>query len=1248
MKLREIALTPPIVAIIVSLASALSPVDAVAADWTGEPDFYVTYIAATSGGNQYIDLGIVGKTGVKMETDMMWSSDITGDISYMGARKGDVRYYPLNANGSKWSTGYSVWQKGSTDITAGKKYHVVSDLKAGSQTIVADGTKVHSKSQSGTVDTGLNLYLFAINYNGTASNFSVARCYGLTIWDADGTAHVFSPCVKNGEACLYDGQAYYCNQSATPLKYARAIDTVSDLPADGVFDVADGQTVDVNVGISDGDAPLRVIKKGAGCINFNAANTFTGGLELQAGYINVYHAEALGNGRVYFSTTAQHQLSLNVSGAIFTNDFVVLDASSSSSGHKGANSVWAFSDLAISKPCTLSGDFWPDFSGTSKPDNQRTFSIGGRTECSSSSFGIEDLGGTVDFTGDLDFTGHKAAYLRLVSYGTFVFHGCVKSHYMNMSGASTSNGAIKFLSSENNLGDGHAVSARTPFLYCGAANVLGNLYWYPQEMNGYRNGNIDLCGFDQRIVTIVHNLGAGIITGFAANADDKDISIVMTAADKPATLTWTGRGANQTDTTWFGFSGATSLVLDADPTYTLIQTNRLNKMTGALVVSNGVFRIGAHDSFAKIGELRVEAGARLEVATELIQAFGSCTNFVLNGTCVVTDNDLSPFAVETVALTLGPNASLSLPADAELSVASLATVSAGGEIAEHGPGFYGPGGKLSNLIKSGKVKVPATVKTTATWTGLGADTGIATGENWTTSPDAPDLELGSLKAVFASGGEFATVDRAVSLNGLAFAPVAETTGFTLANDGGSLAVGEQGVEIAASEYGVERTYAVEVPLSFDGVADRAFTIPSDDTLAFAGGVTALGSLTPSGGRLVLGGTNVVENRLVVRDTDLTVAGTLTMSGDDWKGTDLYNNEKSGILSLKYVGSGGVSANMLTYTNAVVDKGQYITGPSTGDSDVWFKVQGTNVFKRSTYFYAMGNANLADGAKLTFEGGMGASGAVVFRSGGQATVVVTNRPIYAVGGSGVRLMGGVELVLAAPNNKFTQSYPMLLYYNANNTLRFACDYALNDVYLQVNSKSANQRVEFGATKQKVTPLNSYADPSSYAAVFNGEAGSELEVTKGGMNSSVTGALSIRKTGDGDFRMTTLDKNGTGHNNLVWTSAGDLTAEGGLFRMEAGVTWQNGTNVTAKGTGRLVVCTPKAFNKKLTVMHIEDEGVLELANDGSVSVKELWLDGERIAPGTYGASLASTPAELKAHLDGAGLLRVCGGGFAIIVR
>ena len=67
-----------------------------------------------------------------------------------------------------------------------------------------------------------------------------------------------------------------------------------------------------------------------------------------------------------------------------------------------------------------------------------------------------------------------------------------------------------------------------------------------------------------------------------------------------------------------------------------------------------------------------------------------------------------------------------------------------------------------------------------------------------------------------------------------------------------------------------------------------------------------------------------------------------------------------------------------------------------------------------------------------------------------------------------------------------------------------------------------------------------------------------------------------------------------------------------------------------------------------MRIEDEGVLELANDGSVSVKELWLDGERIAPGTYGASLASTPAELKAHLDGAGLLRVCGGGFAIIVR
>ena len=1241
MKLREIALTPPIVAIIVSLASVLSPIDAVAADWTGEPDFYVSYIAATSGGNQYIDLGIVGKTGVKMEADMMWSSDITGDISYMGARKGDVRYYPLNANGSKWSTGYSVWQKGSTDITAGKKYHVVSELKAGSQTIVADGTTVHSKIQSGTVDTGLNLYLFAIDYDGKASNFSAARCYGLTIWDADGTEHVFSPCVKNGEACLYDGQAYYRNQSATPLKYARAIDTVSDLPADGVFDVADGITVDVNVGISDGGAPLRVIKKGAGCINFNAANTFTGGLELQAGYINVYHAEALGNGRVYFSTTAQHQLSLNVSGATFTNDFVVLDAYSSSGGYKGKNSVWAFSDLAISKPCTLSGDFWPDFSGTSKPDNQRTFSIGGRTECSSSSFGIEDLGGTVDFTGDLDFTGHKAAYLRLVSYGTFVFHGCVKSHYMNMSGASTSNGAIKFLSSENNLGDGHAVSARTPFLYCGAANVLGNLYWYPQEMNGYRNGNIDLCGFDQRIVTIVHNLGAGIITGFAANADDKDISIVMTAADKPATLTWTGRGANQTDTTWFGFSGATSLVLDADPTYTLIQTNRLNKMTGALVVSNGVFRIGAHDSFAKIGELRVEAGARLEVATELIQAFGSCTNFVLNGTCVVTDNDLSPFAVETVALTLGPNASLSLPADAELSVASLATVSAGGEIAEHGPGFYGPGGKLSNLIKSGKVKVPATVKTTATWTGLGADTGIATGENWTTSPDAPDLELSSLTAVFASGGEVATVDRAVALNGLSFAPVAETTGFTLADDGGSLTIGGKGLEISAAADGVARTYAIESPLAFDSAEDHAFSIPSGDTLAFNGGVNTLGSVTPSGGHLVLGGTNTIENRLVVKNSDLTVGGTLRMEGDSYKTSALTGVENLGILYLLK----SSSETAFVFDNATIDKGLYITGTGENSSS-WLTFKGTNRVLRSSYFSTPGYLRVAQHSRLTFEGYIGSKGGLLMIGEGDSTIVITNRPIYTTSGAGFRLYGDLTLELDAAGNYAVDTSPLSMYSGNNNTIRFGCDKALNGVPMQLVSNGSNNRVEFGKTKQYVSFVNGtdLKTPRSYTVTLNGECGSELAAGKGILACNVTGALSLRKTGDTSFLLLT---NRT-ERAASRTSAGDLTVEGGDLILAPNVTWQNGTNVTAKGTGRLVVNSAKAFNKKLTVMRIEDDGVLDLANTGKLCVKELWLDGERIAPGTYGASLASTPAKLKAHLDGTGLLRVCGGGLSVVIR
>ena len=64
-------------------AVAAMAINAVAeSDWTGEPDYYVDYLEAN--GKQYIDTGVIGKSGIRCETDMMWCGG--GDINYLGAR----------------------------------------------------------------------------------------------------------------------------------------------------------------------------------------------------------------------------------------------------------------------------------------------------------------------------------------------------------------------------------------------------------------------------------------------------------------------------------------------------------------------------------------------------------------------------------------------------------------------------------------------------------------------------------------------------------------------------------------------------------------------------------------------------------------------------------------------------------------------------------------------------------------------------------------------------------------------------------------------------------------------------------------------------------------------------------------------------------------------------------------------------------------------------------------------------------
>ncbi len=180
---------------------------------------FVDYVAANGG--QYVDLGVRGRSGTKVEIDMMYTGG-SGDNAYIGARKdsGNTRVFPLHRANAAYAYGYGAFNYISAQnqniFADGVRHKIVSELRAGCQKVVVDDQVMCDNSNAAAYDTGVNFYLFAVNYNG-AQYLAQARCYSLKIWqtattNADDTAYTLVrdllPCAyhdgKNVMGALYD------------------------------------------------------------------------------------------------------------------------------------------------------------------------------------------------------------------------------------------------------------------------------------------------------------------------------------------------------------------------------------------------------------------------------------------------------------------------------------------------------------------------------------------------------------------------------------------------------------------------------------------------------------------------------------------------------------------------------------------------------------------------------------------------------------------------------------------------------------------------------------------------------------------------------------------------------------------------------------------------------------------------------------------------------------------------------------
>ena len=218
--------------------------------WTaeGRPDYFVEYLRGN--GTVCLDTGVRGRAGTRAAGEYAWTQLRTAwqeqnmyleniysrqERCYLGSVSGDNRFYMVHENSQNVWSGYGtqrvyplrittnlvaevvtnldetvttnmveVVSTNNVVLTAGHKYAFDVSYDVGSQTIDLDGERIMEKDSAAAVDSGCNLYLFAVNGNGSPIYESPARCYSLKLWQDGTLVRDFKPCVKDGKGMLWD------------------------------------------------------------------------------------------------------------------------------------------------------------------------------------------------------------------------------------------------------------------------------------------------------------------------------------------------------------------------------------------------------------------------------------------------------------------------------------------------------------------------------------------------------------------------------------------------------------------------------------------------------------------------------------------------------------------------------------------------------------------------------------------------------------------------------------------------------------------------------------------------------------------------------------------------------------------------------------------------------------------------------------------------------------------------------------
>ena len=207
------------------------------------------YIESTA--QQYIDTGVNAATGLKVTADFAWGDKVKAndDWGLVGAKNKDsgdagIRILMVHIYNQKPFIGYGKGKRGnpskSSEFTRNERCAIVADFSDFSKLqVYQNGNETLSVSDQegyaalGSVDLGLNLFLFAYNQAGTAAGMAKAKLYALKIERKNEVGGFdllrdYQPAINPyGVVGLYDtvSRRFFASATSTPFAASKLPDS---------------------------------------------------------------------------------------------------------------------------------------------------------------------------------------------------------------------------------------------------------------------------------------------------------------------------------------------------------------------------------------------------------------------------------------------------------------------------------------------------------------------------------------------------------------------------------------------------------------------------------------------------------------------------------------------------------------------------------------------------------------------------------------------------------------------------------------------------------------------------------------------------------------------------------------------------------------------------------------------------------------------------------------------------------------